>query len=192
MQSLQLLIYYLINNNYQNHFSIHEIIKNIPDFIQINDNCKEFFIQYKNFKLNQLIPIFEYFELKSFPQIVKNINKKFKKLISLTQINSINQYFKDEQVKLINKNILSTSVRKFISRYLMEKNEEKMFKENENLLYLIQIKQGLWDKDIINNFKFHEEFNQMINIFEVKSNQAISFYRELEGINLKKNWSFNQ
>ena len=192
MQSLQLIIFYLINNNYQSHFSIHGIIKSLPDFIQINENCKEFFNQYQNLKLEQLIPIFEYFELKSFPQIIKNINIKYKKKIDNTQIDNINLYFKNEELILINKTLLSTSVRKFISRYLNEKKEEDIIQENENLLHLIQIKREFWDKDIISNSKFNEEFNQMINTFEITSEQAINFYRILNGkMSLKNNWSFN-
>ena len=192
MQSLQLIIFYLINNNYQSHFSIHGIIKSLPDFIQINENCKEFFNQYQNLKLEQLIPIFEYFELKSFPQIIKNINIKYKKKIDNTQIDNINLYFKNEELILINKTLLSTSVRKFISRYLNEKKEEDVIQGNENLLHLIQIKREFWDKDIISNSKFNEEFNQMINTFEITSEQAINFYRILNGkMSLKNNWSFN-
>ena len=181
IQSLQLIIFYIINKNYQNDFSVHRVIDNIPDFFQINDNCKTFFLKYHNFKLNQLISIFEYFEIKCFPQIIKNINEKYKKRIDKIDIDKINNYFKNEKLKLINKTILLTSVKKFILRYLTEKNEENEMKENENLLYLLQIKKEFWDKDIINNSKYNEEFNQMINSFEVKTNEAISFYRILKG-----------
>ena len=181
IQSLRLIILYLINKNYKTDFAIHGVIENIPDFFQINDNCKKFFLKYHNFKLNQLISIFEYFEIKCFPQIIKNINEKYKKRIDKIDIDKINNYFNNEKFKLINKTLLLTSVKKFISRYLTEKNEENEIKENENLLYLLKIKKEIWDKDIINNSKFNEEFNQMMNNFEIKTNEAISFYRILKG-----------
>ena len=181
IQSLRLIILYLINKNYKTDFAIHRVIENIPDFFQINDNCKTFFFKYHNFKLNQLISIFEYFEIKSFPQIIKNINEKYKKRIDKIDIDKINNYFKNEKFKLINKTLLLTSVKKFISRYLTEKNEENEIKENDNLLYILQIKKEIWDKDIINSSKFNEEFNQMMNNFEIKTNEAISFYRILKG-----------
>ena len=96
IQSLRLIILYLINKNYKTDFAIHGVIENIPDFFQINDNCKKFFLKYHNFKLNQLISIFEYFEIKCFPQIIKNINEKYKKRIDKIDIDKINNYFKNE------------------------------------------------------------------------------------------------
>ena len=40
-----------------------ETIDNIPDYVNIGEECKEFFENNQNFKLNTLISVFEYIEL---------------------------------------------------------------------------------------------------------------------------------
>ena len=79
MFSIQLLIFYLKNENYNPDVKIKDAIKNIPDYINISDECKEFFENNPNFKLNILISIFEYIELLCYSEIVENVNEEYKK-----------------------------------------------------------------------------------------------------------------
>ena len=179
--SLQLLIFYLKNENYQNTYLINDAIEKIPDYVKINDNCKEFFRENENFQLNILISIYEYFELLCYPQIVENVSDDYKKEIEREQIEKINEYFSQENNKLIKKILLASKVRKFISRFLSGKRGENEIKEDENLLYFIQVKEEFWEKEIFNNPKFDEEFENMVNAFDIKVNQSISFYNVLGG-----------
>ena len=181
MFSLQLLIFYLKNENYQSTYSINNAIENIPDFIKINNDCKEFFKEHENFKLNILISIYEYIELLCYPQIVENVNDDYKKEIEREEIEKINKYFSKENDKLIKKMLFATKVRRFISRFLSGKRGENEIKEDENLLYFIQVKEEFWEKEIFNNPKFDEEFENMVNAFDIKVNQSISFYNVLGG-----------
>ena len=100
MFSLQLLIFYLKNENYQSTHSINDAIEKTPDFVKINDDCKEFFKEHDNFKLNILISIYEYIELLCYPQIVDNVNEDYKKEIEREQIEKINEYFAQENDKI--------------------------------------------------------------------------------------------
>ena len=101
MFSLQLLIFYLKNENYNPDYSIKEAINNIPDYVNIGDDCKEFFKNNPDFKLNSLISVFEYIELLCYPQILENVNDDYKIDIEQEEIDKINTYFNDEKEKLI-------------------------------------------------------------------------------------------
>ena len=181
MFSLQLLIFYLKNENYQSTYSINEAIEKTPDFVKINDDCKEFFRDHQDFKLNILISIYEYIELLCYPQIVDNVNEDYKKEIDKEQIEKINEYFTNDNEKLVKKMLLATTVRRFISRFLSGKRGENEIKEDEKLLYFIQAKEEFWAKEIFNDPKFENEFEQMVDSFDVKVNQAIIFYNVLGG-----------
>ena len=181
MFSLQLLIFYLKNENYQSTYSINDAIEKTPDFVKINDDCKEFFKEHDNFKLNILISIYEYIELLCYPQIVDNVNEDYKKEIEREEIEKINKYFSKENDKLIKKMLLATTVRRFISRFLSGKRGENEIKEDEKLLYFIQAKEEFWAKEIFNDPKFENEFEQMVDSFDIKVNQAIIFYNVLGG-----------
>ena len=181
MFSLQLLIFYLKNENYQSNYSIKDAINNIPDYVNIGNECKEFFEINDNFKLINLISIFEYIELLCYPQIVENVNDDYKKQINQEEINKINKYFYDDGKKLIKKILLATSVRKFISRYLSGKRGDNEIKEDENLLFFIQNKEEFWPKEIFNNQLFEKEFEEMIGSFNAQVNESLDFYEVLGG-----------
>ena len=181
MFSLQLLIFYLKNENYESDFSINEAIKNTPEFVKINDDCKEFFNKHEDFKLNILISIFEYIELLCYKYIIDNVNEEYKKKIEKSETNKILNYFENGEKKLIDKMLLATTVRRLISRFLSGKRGENEIKEDENLLYFLQAKEEFWNKEIFNNPEFDNEFENMISAFEVKVNEAIDFYEVLGG-----------
>ena len=182
MFSLQLLIFYLKNENYQSNYSIKNAIEKIPDYVNIGNECKEFFEMHDNFKLINLISIFEYIELLCYPQIIENVNDDYKKEINQDEINKINQYFENnEEKKLIKKIILATSVRKFISRFLSGKRGDNEIKEEEELLYFIQYKEEIWPKEVFNNELFEKEFEEMSKTFKILVNESLHFYDVLGG-----------
>ena len=191
MFSLQSLIFYLINENYQSECSIKKIIDEKANCINIGEECKEFFNNNPDFKLNTLISIFEYIELLCYPQILENANEEYKIDIQQEEINKINIYFNNNHGKLVSKMLILPAVRKFISRFLGGKREEKEIKENENLLYFLQSKEEFWSKDIFHNPEFDLEFENMLNSFSVNVNQAINFYEVLGGNKLEME-NFNE
>ena len=57
--SMQLIIFFLINNKYKNDEIIFEIIKNAPDYLEIDEDCFNFFKEEgKEFRTNQIMNIF--------------------------------------------------------------------------------------------------------------------------------------
>ena len=82
---------------------------------------------------------------------------------------------------MISKQLIATTVRRLISRFLSGKRGENEIKEDENLLYFLQAKEEFWSKDLFNNPKFDEEFEKMIYSFTVNVNQAVKFYDVLGG-----------
>ena len=185
MFSLQLLIFYLINDNYQSDCSIKKIIEDKENYINIGEECKDFFKNNPDFKLNTLISIFEFIELLCYPQILENVNEEYKIDIQQEEINKINQYFNNNHEILISKMLILPAVRKFISRFLSGKREEKEIKESENLLYFLRSKEDFWPKDIFHNPKFDVEFENMLNSFSINVNKAINFYEVLGGNKLE-------
>ena len=65
--------------------------------------------------------------------------------------------------------------------FLIRKKDENEIKEDEKLLYFIQAKEEFWAKEIFNDPKFENEFEQMVDSFDVKVNEAINFYNVLGG-----------
>jgi hypothetical protein len=181
MFSIQLLIFYLKNENYQSETSINDTISAIPDFVKINEDCKRFFEEHPEFKLKVLISIYEYIELLCYSEIVENVNEEYKKKLEKEETIKINNYFDNGEKKLVDKLLLATTVRKLISRFLSGKRGENEIKENEHLLYFIQAKEEFWDKTLFENPKFDEEFEKMIEEFTVNVCQAIDFYEVLGG-----------
>ena len=175
-QSLQSLIFYLKNENFINNCSINNIIENIPNFLKIiNDDCKKFFKTYQNFKLDKLISILEYFELLCYPYIKENIDEEYKKEINEEQIDKINNYFENNEERLINKNLLSTILRRYISRYLYMKKDKN--DTNEKLINFLEGKEELLGTEISNNYSdYIEEFKKMDESFIINVNQSLKFY----------------
>ena len=183
--TLQLLISYLINENFENNISLYKIINKISKFIHIETIYKIFFEKNNNFKLSNLISIFEYIEFLCFPKLINNINPIYKEDINDEEINKINLYFEKNKDIIINKEILAISIRRFISRFLTGDRIQIQFKEDENILYFIQLKQEFWSETIFNNSKFDEEIDLMSKSFFIKVNQSLNFYRYLTNTQYK-------
>jgi hypothetical protein len=183
--TLQLLISYLINENFENNISLYKIINKISKFIHIETIYKIFFEKNNNFKLLNLISIFEYIEFLCFPKLINNINPIYKEDINDEEINKINLYFEKNKDIIINKEILAISIRRFISRFLTGDRIQIQFKEDENILYFIQLKQEFWSETIFNNSKFDEEIDLMSKSFFIKVNQSLNFYRYLTNTQYK-------
>jgi hypothetical protein len=177
--TLQFLLNYLKNENYKCDLSISEIIYENSKFISIEDKYKIFFESYKNFKLINFISIYEYIEFLCFPILIENVDISYKLKIDEEEKNKLNEYFKNNNVILISKELLLKSIRKFISRFLTGKRINRNIKDDENILYYLKEKEDLWSKTIFNDIKFEDEFNLMIKSFSIKINQSIELYKYL-------------
>ena len=142
---IQLFIYYLTQELQKENDDINNIIDNLPDYVNLSKECKEFFEKQK-LKVNEIIEVYSYIELLCFQSIINILNKKFKKEIEEDKKNDINESFRDNKFKVIKKLSLSTACRKIISRYLVSIRIDTDYNENSSLdLYLF--KEEMWSKE---------------------------------------------
>ena len=139
--SFQLLFFYLDNHSKKSdEEKISDILKPIQDYLNISKQFKEFFEKEGNqFKINQMMNIFLYIEHLFFHEILENLDKEFKKEISKEKKEKISIL-----INIEDKIRLSKALRRYISRYLVNKNLEKRVK---NELALELRKPDLWGVD---------------------------------------------
>ncbi len=127
----------------------------------------------------------------NFDNILENIDKIFKQKIEKDKQDVILNYF-DKNINshnLIQKKILNTVSRKYISRYIIYKNEEYELNKNTNLLDILSSKNDLWDSSIINDKNFVNEMNKLKSEFNLEIIHIVEFYNLLTDRNnsLKEN-----
>ena len=183
MFSMQLIIYYLTQEKKSVDSKLFEIINSLPEYLNISDDCKQFFDKFYNFTIDYLFEIFSFIELFCFDIISKNLKDDYKIDLEEEKINTINNYFKNGEQKLIEKVNLASACRKLISRYLISKRNDNDINP-ENLLSLYLEKTDLWDLEIIKNQDlFQMELNN-IKDFNIKVSQAYKLCELLDPDNI--------
>ena len=127
--SIQLLIFYLSDKNSKElakNKAIKEILNDnfLPNFVHLSEETMKLFNEY-NFSLLKLFSVYEYFELLCYDNFKDNTDDDYKEIIPEENLKKLNEHFekKDSTGKgyLITKLVLSSAVRKFISRFLSGK-----------------------------------------------------------------------
>ena len=178
--SIQLLIDYIQKTGKDQSIPINDIINDIPDHINITEDVKVFFNRNKEFKINNLVKIFELFEFLCWEQIKENLLEEFMKPIDNNKKELIKKYFINHEDKsnYIKKIDLANATRKFISRYLAGKRSQSEINENGMLFdYLNRI--DLWEKSI-DDPKFENEFSELSKI-KLTVGEGKDFYDILGG-----------
>ena len=138
--SLQILINYILENNSNKNELLSQIISSINSQNKKDENMQilyELFnnkeIQNKNlFKVNSLMNIFNIFELLCWDKIKENLEKEYKTKLNETIIKKFDSFYANkENERYITKIKLATALRRFISRYLTGKRNEKESKEKK-------------------------------------------------------------
>ena len=177
--SIQLLIDY-IQKFSKKEKMISEIIKEMPEYININENVKYFFRNNNKFIVNKLVRIYELFEYLCWDQIKDNLLDEFMNKIKEDKLKVIDEYFKNNNNKnnFIKKNELAGAVRKFISRYLAGKRSQSDINEDKMLFdYLYRV--DLWTKDIENDI-FIKELSELSKL-KINVGEGLDFYDYLGG-----------
>ena len=165
--SIQLLIYYLIKERQVETEEIKTIIVDLPPYVNLSKECKDFFHEQKlTIKFEELMEVYIYLELLCFfnfkknndkneeeedeNPIIKNLRKEYKMPINEKQSNDILSIFENKIFKLITKETVAVSCRRFISRYLVSNRDDIEYDEKNSLsLYLNRYE--FWPKDFITN-----------------------------------------
>ena len=197
LSSCQILIDYIQKENYNNNYLLSNIIKELPYYIQLNEQFKKFFEQINNdinkintqfFTVNTLLSIFKLFEHFCWKEMKENINLQYKEKIDDNKKKEIISYFKEYNKfkdKLISKRDLAGALRRFISRYLVGKRSDTEVDEKQKLIKQI-IRNDLWELYIIQNEnKFQVEIYSLT--FDLNVNQAFEYYEILgeDELNIK-------
>ena len=145
LSSFQSIIYFVNSNKYEEDENIRIIISQ-HDFLNKEEKIRDFFKGKDNFKVNQLLNIFLFLEDLFFDTIKENIEESNNLLEDLAD-NKNKEHLKD----IIEKIDLYSALRRFISRYLIDKNYVSN-NLNKNLAFELS-RAELWN---VSETKFNE------------------------------------
>ena len=192
--SIQLLIYYLSQENKNPKDEIIIIIRDLPFYVNISNEAKNFFEKLE-IKVEELLEVYLFIELITVNSIIKNLNQKYKTPLDKEAIKEIKLLFEQNKFSIIKKHDLYTACRKIISRYLINTVEDIDGNENNSLeLYLDR--EELWEKEIWDkNELLHNDLN-LLKKYNITIGQCYELYMllkekddiDLKGIELKKDY----
>ena len=180
--ALQILIDVILENNYSNNELIISVIKfnyknnhlNIlKDLFDNNNEGK------KLFTIDALMTIYYQFEFFCWEYIKQNLDPKYLIDIENDIKNEINNNIDKNKLKIISRNKLLKAIRRFISRYLLNKRSSNDIYDQNKLIDFLN-KRELWDDiDNINKIELEKELKIIFkeNIIYVK--QALKLYESL-------------
>ena len=183
MFSIQLLIYYLIQEKKSIDLSVNKVIESSPEYLYISEDCKEFFEKFYKIQIEKLFDVFSLVELLCYDLISKNLKDDYKINLDNSTIEKINNYFKNGYQKKIEKINLASACRKLISRYLISLRSDNDINP-ENLLSLYLVKPDLWDLDIMKEPDIFESELNEISEFKIKVKHAFKLCILLDSENL--------
>ena len=134
----------------------------------------------KPFTISQIIPIYEYFEHFCFDEIKKNIWPEYKEKINEEKEKNIQKFFKDNKSIVINKLVISSTIRKFISRYLVGRRMDFEICNNREIFDWLVYREDCWEKEIYSNAQFSQEIEKMKKL-NIKVGEALNLYEILGG-----------
>ena len=175
---MQLIIFYLINNNFKEDEKTSNIISEAPDYLDIDKDCLNFFNGVgKEFKANQIMNIFFYIEHLCFDTLIENIRIEYKKPIEKSVVDEIKKKLINESQPedKISLNDLAAPLRRFISRYLVGNKEVIDVNENNTLDFQLG-RIDLWGEKYGNLDNLIQLVSEKIKNFNLKVCHALDFY----------------
>ena len=191
--SIQLIITFYLDKPYGETL-IKDTLNDLPNYFVIPTITKDLLIN-NDFKVNEILSIFEYFELLCFEEFKNNLDLAYKKELTKEQIENINLYYiyenqnksKNEinenhkQIKFkIPKKELCSTLRKVMSRSLTGLREDYEIQPEANLFEFLEYKEDIWSPKIFKNVSFSEEIEQ-IKKFNILASQILNLYEILGG-----------
>ena len=184
--SIQILIFYLSDSKeFDRNKKIKEIINDnfLPNFVHLSNEIIKLFNEY-NFTLSKLFSVYEYFELLCYDDFKNNTDQDYMEGIPEEKLQKLKEYFeKKEGVKkgyLITKKILSSAVRKFISRFLSGTRSQQEVNRDFELFTYMKYREDIWKIEVRENDNFEKELSELIQIGILAKN-AIKLYDFLGG-----------
>jgi len=180
--SLQLLLFYLANNDVKKGEKISNIINQAPPYLKITADCINFFNNEGNMLiLDKLMNIFFFIEHLCFNDLVESLQPEYQKEIPEDVEQRIREKLlvqrNHEDVYTIGD--LAAAVRRYISRYLVGKRQTTDIDENRDLAYDLS-RTDLWSEKIGRLDNLDELITTQLYEFGLKVSQALELYRIIE------------
>ena len=173
--SLQLFIFYLFTNNFDENETISKILEKSNEFSKLNGNCIKFFNNenIKEIKGEKILSIFFLFEHFCFQDLCQTLKEEYKKEIDpKIKVNIEKKLLKPENYnEYISIEELGAAVRRFISRYLGSANI------NPDAMLLQQLKRiDLWGEKIGKLKNLDSLITNLIGEFKLKVGESYGLY----------------
>ena len=184
--SMQLLLFYLVNDLRKPSEKVINVLKNAPQYLKIDEECYNFFEKVGDeFKIEKLMNIFFFIEHLCFKDLCETLQQEYKKEIPLDLQEKIKEKLMksdkndgDNDIK-ITVNQLAGAIRRFISRYLAGKRESVDIDDKRDLVFdLTRI--DLWEEKIGKLDDLEELLFSQLGEFKLVVGQAYEFYKLIE------------
>ena len=184
--SIQLLLFYLVNDLRKPSEKVINVLKNAPQYLKIDEECYNFFEKVGDeFKIEKLMNIFFFIEHLCFKDLCETLQQEYKKEIPLDLQEKIKEKLMksdkndgDNDIK-ITVNQLAGAIRRFISRYLAGKRESVDIDDKRDLVFdLTRI--DLWEEKIGKLDDLEELLFSQLGEFKLVVGQAYEFYKLIE------------
>ena len=179
--SFILLVNYL-NNNYSEKKGtkiIDFINKAQKKYINFSNQFINYFNEEgKDITIETLLNSFLYLEHLCYEYLINDIDIKFKSTLDKSQKEEIIKYFNNEHKdKIITKKEISSAVRRFIIRYLLNDAKKENIDPNTNL-YICLERKYLWNNSIFSSIgdNFADLIKQYLGKFSLKVRHSLEFY----------------
>lgn len=177
--SMQLIIFYTINNNFTLNDKISEILAQKPDYLKIEQDCLDFFTQEANdFKIDQFMNIFFLFEHLCFKDLCNNLDEQYKTQIEEETQKKITKLFSNNKLNdIISIKDFAAALRRYISRYLVGKKQKIEKTLEKGYLSDKLDKPDLWNEKIgkISNLK--KLISKSLSELKLTVDKSYEFYQ---------------
>ena len=178
--SIQLIIFYLINNEVNKGATISYIIDKAPEYLKIDESVSDFFNyneDIKKLEVSKILSIFSFFEHLCYNDLCETLQNDYKMNID----DELTEKIKEKLLKgnENNGNItikdLAVAVRRFISRYLVGRKQKTDIEPKSMLLPQLK-RVDLWNEEIWNCKNLDNLISNLIGEFKLTVGQSYNFY----------------
>jgi len=188
LSNLISMIFFLQSTDLKPDLSLFLTVNKIKNLVKIEKSFSDFLKNNKEFTLEKLVEIYNFTEKINYEQIKENVSIDYKIKLSVIKREKINNFYMNYPETIITRKNLSTSVRRFISRFLTQRED---IDREHDLLPMLFSKDDFWEKEVFNNEKFEEENEILLDFLRndawlyQNSNNLIGINNENEKVEIK-------